>query len=193
MQIIGGIHRSRRLIAPKGLQTRPTSSQLREALFNICQSYIQDARFLDLFAGSGAMGIEALSRGARHVTFVDNHREAIQCIRTNLENLELTKQATVLSGNVFTLIERLQKQGQQFEVIYADPPYETTGIFAGEEQNYSEQLLRLIDNSTLLTEKGMLFIEEANDISMTPFPLQTLQHVNTRRMGRSTLQQYRKV
>ena len=124
MHIIGGIYRNRTLIAPKGQEVRPTSSRLREALFNICQSYIQDALFLDLFAGSGAMGFEAISRGAKKATLIDLSKDSIRCIEANAASLNVEEQVQILQGDVFKWIERLQKQGVQFDIIYADPPYQ---------------------------------------------------------------------
>src|SRR5262249_40855980 len=111
MRIISGIYKNRILASPKGLTTRPTSEKLRGALFNICQSYVEGAVFLDLFAGSGAMGIEALSRGAASSTFIDDDRESIRCIKANLESFHIQAQAHVLKGDVFESVDKLIKQG----------------------------------------------------------------------------------
>ncbi len=91
MRIIAGIYKNRNIRTPKGGNTRPTSGMLREAVFNICQASIEKAHFLDLFAGSGAMGLEALSRGAKHAVFVDNHREAIQMYQAECSGTGIAK------------------------------------------------------------------------------------------------------
>src|SRR5690349_14081953 len=96
LRIIGGTLRGRRLLSPKSSLTRPTTAIVRKSVFDICQEIIVDAEFLDLFAGSGAMGIEALSRGAKHVTFVDSNAQAIQCVEHNLRLFKMEKQATIL-------------------------------------------------------------------------------------------------
>ena len=100
MRVIGGTYRSRRLIAPRGLATRPTSDRLRETLFNILATRIEGAVFADLYAGSGAVGIEALSRGARLVYFVDNAAPAVAAIRENLAALEIRSGFKIESGSV---------------------------------------------------------------------------------------------
>jgi 16S rRNA (guanine966-N2)-methyltransferase len=137
LRIIGGRLRNHTLFSPKGQQTRPTSGLVRKAVFDICQADIEDARFLDLFAGSGAMGLEALSRGASHATFVDASRLACQCITKNLHHLFLEKEATVLCGNVLHMIDRLARQ-QPFTLIYIDPPY---------DEGYIPEVLMRIDYS----------------------------------------------
>ena len=92
LRVLGGKFRGRLLQSPRGSQTRPTTSMLRKAVFDILQNSIEDFRFLDLFAGSGAMGIEALSRGAKHATFVESHKDALRCINANLATLKLEKE-----------------------------------------------------------------------------------------------------
>lgn len=121
MRISSGTYKGRELKTPKGTKTRPTSSKVRESIFSILQNEIDRARFLDLFAGSGSMGIEALSRGAKEATFVEQDRMAARCIRENLKNLELD--ARLIQGDVFSAARRLVKQETVFDIIYVDPPY----------------------------------------------------------------------
>jgi 16S rRNA (guanine966-N2)-methyltransferase len=190
MHIIAGTYKNQRIIAPKGEATRPTSSQLREAVFNICQTYIEGARFLDLFAGSGAMGLEALSRGAITADFVDNSKDCIQCIKQNIRQLKLESQAQVIYGEVFDQMAKLLRQRHSYDIIYADPPYailvkdETPPITA------SQQVVRMIDKGGLLAPSGVLFVEEAKGIFLEFENLQTLVLKKARRMGRSVLHQY---
>lgn len=190
MFIIAGLYRHQRLKSPKGSQTRPTSSRLREALFNICQQTIEEAQFLDIFAGSGAMGLEALSRGARSATFIEAHREAIQCIESNIEYLKVQRQCQVLRGEAFAMLQLLEKQGKQFNIIYADPPYRT--LVPNSSLFYSAYIIEWIDRHSLLVPGGTLFIEE--DFNSQPnIALQTLALINSRRMGQAALQQYKKI
>ncbi len=190
MYIIAGAYKHRKIATPKGLATRPTAGQLRGALFNICQNYIEGARFLDLFAGSGAMGLEALSRGAVSATFIDSDRESIRCIQQNLRNLKLEGQARVLSGDVFHLVKKLAEQGAQYDIIYVDPPYGASSKLMGKDILHVDQVMQLIDKGTLLAPAGELFIETASDAPPTIATLQRLTLASSRRMGLASLHQF---
>lgn len=120
MRVVGGRLGGRRLIAPRGETTRPTPERVREALFSILGS-VQGARVLDLFAGSGALAIEALSRGAVAATVVDSSRQAIAAIRRNLEALELS--AEVRSQPALMFLEQASRAGAQYDLVFLDPPY----------------------------------------------------------------------
>jgi len=190
MFIIAGIHRHQRLKSPKGNQTRPTSSRLRESLFNICQQTIGEARFLDIFAGSAAMGLEAISRGAKSATFIEADREALRCIESNIEHLKVQRQCQILRGEAFAMLHLLEKQGKTFDIIYVDPPYCTR--VPGSPDFYSVQMIKWIDQHALLAPEGFLFIEEKFNNQPQMDQLQTLSLVNSRRMGAAALQQYKK-
>jgi 16S rRNA (guanine(966)-N(2))-methyltransferase RsmD len=129
MRVIAGRYRSRRLIAPRGVETRPTSDRLRETLFNVLTPHIKDALFLDLYAGSGANGIEALSRGAKQVTFVEKAAPAVAAIRANLKALEIYEGFQLEIGSVSASVKRLQEQKQTFSIIFLDPPYKATNEY----------------------------------------------------------------
>lgn len=191
MFIIAGLYRRHRLISPKGGQTRPTSNRLREALFNICQQTIEEARFLDIFAGSGAMGLEALSRGAQFATFIDSHKEAIYSIETNVQSLKVQDQCQILRGEAFNMLQLLERQGKSFDIIYADPPYRT--LAPRSSLFYSAQMIQWIDTHTLLAPHGFLFIEEDFHFQPQMQQLQTLKLKDSRRMGQAALQQYEKI
>jgi 16S rRNA (guanine966-N2)-methyltransferase len=124
MRVIAGTHRSRILTAPRGTETRPTSDRLRETLFNILAPRISGSRFCDLYAGTGAVGIEALSRGAAHVWFTENAAPAIASLRANLAALRITQGFTLEDRGTGALLQRLGKLGQPIDVVYLDPPYE---------------------------------------------------------------------
>src|SRR5215469_12643770 len=122
MRVVAGKYRGRTLRTVRGHAVRPTSDRLRETLFNILSPEIVGARFLDLCAGSGAIGIEALSRGASHVTFVEKSRPACSVIRDNLASLSIEGQSLVCRDTA-SAIKSLAIKGAQFDLIFFDPPY----------------------------------------------------------------------
>jgi 16S rRNA (guanine966-N2)-methyltransferase len=128
MRVIAGSFRGRTLKAPKGAATRPTSDRVREALFSILQHRTRDAAVLDLFAGSGALGLEALSRGAETVTFVDDDRAAIAAIRANLSALGANAQ--VRQTDALRFLGAASESGAQYDLIFLDPPYRLAERFA---------------------------------------------------------------
>lgn len=145
MRIIAGTYRSRRLDAPPGLSTRPTSDRLRETLFNVLAPRIEGAAFLDLYAGSGAVGLEALSRGAAHVTFVERAPAALKILRRNLEQLGIGSGFEVRAESVAAFLRSAAKstpRPERYEVAFADPPYDDIEEYAatlgalGRTQNF---------------------------------------------------------
>jgi 16S rRNA (guanine966-N2)-methyltransferase len=131
MRVIAGTYRSRQLLAPKGLQTRPTSDRLRERLFDIIAPRVDGCRFVDLYAGTGAVGIEALSRGATHVWFAENAEPALASIRQNLAALKITRGFTLEDRGVGAMLQRLGKISQLIDLVYIDPPYEAEAEYEG--------------------------------------------------------------
>lgn len=122
MRVIAGSAKSIRLKTPVGLSTRPTTDRIKETLFNMISPYLCDCCFLDLFSGSGAIGIEALSRGARSAVFVEQNANAIACIYENLKNTRLETWAKVIKGDVFHVLRMLEGK-YVFDCIFMDPPY----------------------------------------------------------------------
>lgn len=123
MRVIAGQYRSRILNAPRGMDTRPTSDRLRETLFNVLAPRINGAIFLDLFAGSGAVGIEALSRGAREAIFVEQAEPALRVIRANLASLGIRGGYALEARGVAAALNRLAEAGRKADLIFLDPPY----------------------------------------------------------------------
>lgn len=123
MRVIGGLASGLRLKAPKGNKTRPTTDRVRENIFNVCAPRIPGARVLDLFAGTGAMGIEALSRGAEVAVFVDSEAEPVSCITYNLEVTSLSDRGRPIRSLVKSALVRLATEGWQFDLVFLDPPY----------------------------------------------------------------------
>lgn len=129
MRVIAGKAKGRVLVAPEGMNTRPIMAKMKEALFSSWQFNIYDARFLDLFAGSGSMGIEAMSRGAKHVAFVEHDKAAIDVIKKNLNTCKFTDGVDVFQDDVFQRLKWFQTTGQKFDIIYIDPPFTVDSIF----------------------------------------------------------------
>ena len=154
MRVIAGTARSLPLKTVEGLDTRPTTDRVKETLFNMLNPQLPGCRLLDLFAGSGAIGIEALSRGASHAVFVENSEKAIACIRHNLTFTQLDSQGDVMMGDVLTVIGRLERQEEKpFDVIFMDPPYDHQW-----EKKVLEQLVdtQLMDDYTLVIVEASL-------------------------------------
>lgn len=155
MRIIAGIYRSRRLEAPPGFSTRPTSDRLRETLFNVLAPHLQGAAFLDLYAGSGAVGLEALSRGARRVTFVERAPAALRTLRKNLEILKVGQSCAVQAESVAAFLRSNAKTGAKLvrhEVVFLDPPYDA-------EEEYATTLGRLGLAQGILAEGALVIAE----------------------------------
>lgn len=130
MRVIAGTYRSRLLTAPRGWATRPTSDRLRETLFNILSPRLQGCRFVDLYAGTGAVGIEALSRGAAHVWFAENADAALSALRANLAALKIGGGFTIEPRGVGAMLQRLGKLPQPVDLVFLDPPYEAETEYA---------------------------------------------------------------
>lgn len=130
MRVIAGTYRSRPLAAPRGARTRPTSDRLRETLFNILAPRIAGVRFADLYAGTGAVGIEALSRGADHVYFAEKAAPAMAAIRGNLSSLGIESGYTLEARGTATLLEQLARAGTALDVVFLDPPWEAEPEYA---------------------------------------------------------------
>lgn len=122
MRVIAGRARSLKLAAPSGMDTRPTTDRIKETLFNMLQPGLSGCRFLDLFSGSGAIGIEALSRGASYAVFVENNRAAAKCIQKNLESTRLAADARLICRDVWAALRELEGE-PAFDYIFMDPPY----------------------------------------------------------------------
>ena len=153
MRVIAGQYRGRKLKSPPSLDTRPTSDRLRETLFNVIAPRIQAARFLDLCAGSGAVGIEALSRGATHATFVDRSRQMGQLIESNLDLCRVgeDKSQVVIADATEFLRRRLKRKGESWSLVFFDPPYAEDCL----------PVLQLLgkDAQELLDKGGLLIVE----------------------------------
>jgi len=149
MRIVAGEHRGRRLVAPRGSETRPTADRVREALFSIIGP-VAGVDVLDLFAGSGALGLEALSRGAATATFVDDAPAALRAIRTNAEMIGDTDRVRVLRADGRVALRRLAREGDRFGLCLLDPPYSLLPRIAREVGELVTPVLR--DRATVIVE-----------------------------------------
>lgn len=149
MRVISGSARGRRLKELQGMDTRPTTDKVKESLFNIIQFEIEGRRVLDLFGGTGQLGIEALSRGADHCTFVDMRKEAAALIRENLRLTGLSERSRVVQGDALSF---LSSCGEKFDVILLDPPYHTELL---------KESVERITEFDILREHGIMVCESA--------------------------------
>jgi 16S rRNA (guanine(966)-N(2))-methyltransferase RsmD len=123
MRVIAGKARRLQLKTPEGFETRPTTDKTKETLFNILNPYLADSDFLDIFSGSGAIGIEALSRGAKYTAFIENGKAAFECIKANLRTTRLEEFADLYFMSAVEAIRALELKGKVFDVVFMDPPY----------------------------------------------------------------------
>lgn len=156
MRVISGQARGHKLIAPEGKSTRPTTDRIKESLFNILSGYLYNCNFLDLFSGSGAIGIEALSRGAKSAVFVDNSNECREVILKNLGHTKLSENAEVIKGDVVSAVNNLGMQNRKFDIIFIDPPY---------EGGFEKPVLNAIINAGVLAKDGFIVLERASKYS----------------------------
>ncbi len=157
MRVITGTAKGKRLLVPKDERVRPTTDRIKETLFNIINSYVRDAVIIDCFAGTGGIGIEALSRGARQAYFIDNHRESIQLIKKNLEITRLEQKGTVLPIETSSALTSLAHKDVKADIIFMDPPYHL---------NIISSLIEIISQNTLLAEDGIIIAEHDNGIEL---------------------------
>lgn len=183
MRVIAGIFRSRQLKPLKKLALRPTSDMLRETLFNILGPRVEGSRFLDLFAGTGAVGIEALSRGSSFVAFVENHQAAAKLISENLASLQITRNVRLIPVGALAAIEKLESERfAPFDFIFLDPPYAS-------ERDYNATL-RAIEKSSLFTETSILIAEHRKTFAL-PESMGRLREFRTLKQGDAALSFYR--
>ena len=154
MRVIAGSAKGRRLVTPEGMNTRPTTDMLKEALFGMIQFDVPEAEFLDLFAGSGGIGIEALSRGAVSLDAVEQDAKALNCIRTNLKTVGFTEKAKVWPMSVERALQQFAQQGRRFDMIFMDPPY---------LRGWEEKVAALISEYGLLKPDGVLIVESSSE------------------------------
>ena len=159
MRVIGGEYRHRKLVYPESNKDiRPTKDRIREAFFSIVGS-IENKTFLDLYAGCGSMGIEAISRGASKSIFVDISKESLSYVKENISNLQLESKSEIYHKKDFDALEMFKETNQKFDVIYLDPPY---------EKGQYEEVLSFIFNNGLINVGGMVAVEINRPLNINP-------------------------
>ena len=153
MRVIAGSAKRTQLKTIEGLGTRPTTDRIKETLFNMIAPYLYDCMFLDLFAGSGAIGIEALSRGAMEAVFVENNHKAMACVKENLKKTHLESKGMTMSVDVMTALYKLEGE-KQFDYIFMDPPY---------GQEWEKKVLTYLADSDLIADRGVVIVEASKD------------------------------
>lgn len=153
MRVIAGSARSLKLKTLDGMETRPTTDRIKETLFNILNPSIYDSIFLDLFSGSGGIGIEALSRGAREAVFVENHPKAMACVKENLKFTRLEHRAVTMTMDVMDALYRLEGD-KIFDIIFMDPPY---------DRGLERRVLEYLAGSSLVYEDTRIIVEASID------------------------------
>lgn len=182
MQITSGIHKNRKLLVPTGI--RPSQNVLRQQLFSIIGPYIENNEILDLFAGSGAVGLEALSRNAKKAVFVEHSPANVQILKKNIVNLKEELRCATFCMDVFAALPLFLKKQFSFDLIFADPPYGT------KESSLSNRLLIWIDkHPEILKKDGTLFLEDAIVASLTP-DLFSLRLIKERKRGLYCLREF---
>lgn len=181
MRVIAGIYRSRVLVAPRGLKTRPTSDRMRETLFNVLAPKISGAVVADLFSGTGAIGIEALSRGARQVYFAENARPAVAALRANLQALGIGSEGAVETAGSMPLLRRLVAADIRLDVAYLDPPYREIEAYA--------QVLGFLGMAPVLQPGAVVVAEHTRRTTLPPVP--GLEQFRTITHGEATISFFR--
>lgn len=180
MRIIAGTLKGRNLVSPKGDQTRPTSAKLRGAVFNMLQQELENSSFLDIFSGSGAMGIEALSRGASFAAFIDASRDAVKTIERNIEQFDLKNRSLILMGDYLRMLDRLMKSPRRFDILFTDAPYDLV--------ESSQTLVDWLEEHPLINPEGRLLIEDTHKVAPQS---KKFSHLSTRSSGKTFLHDFR--
>ena len=147
VRIISGKVRGMKLVSPTGEDTRPTLDRVKEAIFSMLLPYIVDSKVLDLFAGSGALGIESISRGARRCFFIDNSKQSIKCITTNIKSAQFEELSEIINLDSLVFLKQCT---DKFDIIFIDPPY---------SQNLYKPALELIAKNKLINDDGIIVLE----------------------------------
>ncbi len=154
MRVISGKAKSINLVTPQGMDTRPTTDRVKETLFNILAPDIYSCNFLDLFCGSGAIGIEALSRGAKSTVFIENDKKSIECVKQNLTKTKLMDNARIMPMDVFNALATLESGKDKFDIIFMDPPY---------NQMLEEKVLKFLSNSKIISNETLIITEASRE------------------------------
>jgi 16S rRNA (guanine966-N2)-methyltransferase len=180
LRVIGGNLKGKKLFSAKGQNLRPTSDRVREAIFDILQNQFQGRNILDLFAGTGALGIEALSRGAKRAVFVEGGARSLGVLRRNIEECRLKEQAEVVGREARVAIKILEARGESFELIFLDPPY---------SKGLARRVLEVLSRSSIVTAGTLVVAEHSLSEELDSMPI--WQRIDRRRYGRTLVSFFR--
>ncbi len=185
LKIASGSFKGRKLKSPSGDTTRPTSEKVRQAVFNSLQNDVEGSTFLDLYAGSGAMGLEAISNGAKMSVFVEKNKAVADVIESNLLDLDVEDNSLILMNSAIRAITHLECTVLTFDIIYIDPPYED--VESAEEE--VQKVLHELDKSTILQSSGKLYLEFSSHskLDFSKLNFKRLKLKTTKAYGRSKL------
>ena len=181
MRIVAGTHRGRPLVGPKGPGLRPTADRVRESLFNLLGQFFEGGEVLDLYAGTGALAFEALSRGLHRAVLVDTGAEAARLVTENARALGMDGAIELLRMPVARAVSRLAEEGRRFALVFADPPY---------AEKVVEEVVRAVGEGRLLAEGGTLVVEHGRR-EVPPDTVAGLQRTDSRRFGDTVVSLYR--
>ena len=177
MRVVAGSAKSLKLKTIEGMETRPTQDRIKETLFNMIQYDIPGCTFLDLFSGSGGIGSEALSRGAKEAYFVEKAKKALACIRENLRYTRLNEKAQVLSTDVSSAIRQLESKNITFDYIFMDPPY---------NKGFEDEVLLQLDASSICTEDTVVIVESSLETKIPDFELLKVTRIKAYKTNKHT-------
>ena len=177
MRIITGKARGLKLTTPKNMDVRPTSDRVKESLFNIIGTKIVGTHVLDLFAGTGNLGLEAWSRGAEKVVFIDESQASLQLVRSNIAKAKAEKETTVIKGNAVKEIADLAARGERFDFIFCDPPY---------NKGLPAQIIEQVAKYDIVISGGYLIVEHSQHESLSELPLK-LEIIRSEKYGETLI------
>lgn len=181
LRVISGSAKGHGLKTVKGDTTRPTSDKVKGAVFNIIAAYIEESTVLDMFAGTGSLGIEALSRGAASAVFFDRSPQCCKIIKENLEHTKLTEKASVFNMDFTAGINKMYHDGRKFDIIIMDPPY---------NKNFIQEALNLIAKNDIIVDDGII-IAEHSVLDKLPESCGRLKAIDTRKYGDTMITIYK--
>jgi 16S rRNA (guanine966-N2)-methyltransferase len=164
------------------MRTRPTSDRLRQAVFNVIGPRTEGARILDICAGTGAVGLEGLSRGAAHATFIERDREALACLQANVRHLDAAARTRILGGDAPAVLEELHREGARFDCAFLDPPY---------EEALTQPCIEVLARGGLLSENALLIVQTFHKTAL-PERIASLARTWNRRYGETGITIYQK-
>lgn len=182
MHILGGKAKGRKILTLSTKECRPTLQIVRKSIFDILGTDVREARVLDLYSGTGSLGIEALSRGSQRATFVDESRRALEVLRKNVEELGFEERADLVEGDAVRTLLRLSKKGMSYHIVFADPPY---------DRNPISEILEAFRVSDVLRKGGFLIVEHSKHTEL-PFRIGRLVLWKAKQFGETRVSFYRK-